>query len=62
MLFIDELLRERVNLRAQLRNFKSDYDKLEPQSIEAAAVLAAIVGMRLALVKLQKEILSRTGS
>jgi hypothetical protein len=61
MQLIDELLRERVNLRAQLRNFKSDYDKLEPQSIEAA-VLAAIVGMRLALVKLQKEILSRTGS
>jgi hypothetical protein len=59
MQLVEELLRERVNLRAQLRRYKSDYDKLEPRSVEAAAVLGAIVDMRLTLVKLQKEILSR---
>jgi hypothetical protein len=56
----DPLLAEReVQLKA-LEILKLEYKRLEPRSVEALAIITAIAAARIALSKLQKEILKRT--
>jgi hypothetical protein len=57
---VDLLLVQRAVLLKDLRLLKLEYKRLKPRSVEALAIGTAIATARIALSKLQQEILHKS--